>query len=271
MEFKPLIKPISNKSDSAYWLLFSENQILLKFNDNNPVVPSINNRFVDNLEPIVTEFFGTLDGVPCYVGLLDSPDKVLNCLSFYKIRELYGIIDEDSFKLIGYAHQFIQWSNDTRYCGRCGSPTENLKRERAKICTECNQIIFPRISPAIIVAITKGNQILLANSHRLSNEFYSVLAGFVEPAETLEECVRREVKEEVGLEVKNIEYFGSQPWPFPDSLMVAYTAEYASGEIVIDDKEIADAQWFNVNNLPKIPEKVSIARRLIDDFIENNS
>ncbi|PRX26896.1 NAD+ diphosphatase [Orenia metallireducens] len=271
MEFKSSTTPISNKSDSAYWLLFSENQILLKFNNDIPAVPLINNRFVDNLNPIVTEFLGTLDGVSCYVGLLESPNKLLNCLSFYGIRELYGVIGEDSFKLIGYAHQFINWSYDSQYCGRCGGPTENLKREKAKICSECNQIIFPRISPAIIVAITKDNEILLANSYRFSNKLYSVIAGFVEPGETLEECVRREVKEEVGIEVKNIEYFGSQPWPFPDSLMVAYTAEYASGEIVIDDEEIADARWFDVNSLPQIPERVSIARRLIDCFIENNS
>ncbi|OCL26945.1 hypothetical protein U472_05510 [Orenia metallireducens] len=271
MEFKSLTIPISNKLDSAYWLLFSENQILLKFDNNTPAIPHINNRFVDNLKPIVTEFLGTLDGVPCYVGLLDSPNELLNCLSFYRIRELYGMIDEDLFRLIGYGHQFINWSHDSQYCGRCGNPTENLKREKAKICSECNQIIFPRISPAIIVAITRGSEILLANSHRFSNKLYSVIAGFVEPGETLEECVRREVKEEVGLEIKNIEYFGSQFWPFPDSLMVAYRAEYASGEIVIDDKEIADAQWFNVDNLPQIPDKVSIARWLIDDFVENNS
>lgn len=122
----------------------------------------------------------------------------------------------------------------------------------------------PRISPAIIVAITRGREILLAKGINFQGDFYSVLAGFVEPGETFEECVQREVGEEVGLKVKNIKYFGSQPWPFPDSLMVGFTAEYASGNINIDEKEILDAEWFTAEQLPLIPGVGSIARRLID-------
>jgi len=127
---------------------------------------------------------------------------------------------------------------------------------------------FPRISPAIIVAVLKGKEILLARAHRFPPRLYSVIAGFVEPGETLEECVRREVKEEVGIEVENICYFGSQSWPFPNSLMVAFTADYANGKITIDETETIDAGWFTAHNLPPIPDKVSISRRLIDWFVE---
>ena len=151
--------------------------------------------------------------------------------------------------------------------GRCGSRTVDRTQERAKECPDCGLISYPSISPAIIVAVRKGNRILLAHSTRHRSGWYSVLAGFVEPGETLEACVRREVKEEVGLEVKNIRYFGSQPWPFPNSLMVGFTAEYGGGKIVLDDDEILAARWFAANNLPPIPGKYTIARHLIDHFV----
>ncbi|MFH1481427.1 MAG: NAD(+) diphosphatase, partial [Pseudomonadota bacterium] len=129
---------------------------------------------------------------------------------------------------------------------------------------------YPRLSPAIIVAVLKNDQILLAHSQRFPGQFYSVLAGFVEPGETLEECVQREVHEEVGITVKNIRYFGSQPWPFPDSLMIAFTAEYAGGEIRIDKSELTDAGWFSADHLPAVPSRISIARQLIDWFSEKD-
>jgi len=142
--------------------------------------------------------------------------------------------------------------------------------ERAKVCSKCGFRTYPRISPATITAVTPGNQILLARAKRFPSELYSVIAGFAEPGETLEECVKREIMEETGIDVKNIRYFGSQPWPFPDSLMIAFTADFEGGEIRIYKKELVDARWFTADALPKIPDKLSIARRLIDRFIENN-
>ena len=142
---------------------------------------------------------------------------------------------------------------------------------RAKECEECGRFDFPRISPAIIVLIEKGDALLLARSTRFPGSFFSVLAGFVEPGESLEEAVHREVKEETGILVKDIEYFGSQPWPFPDSLMIGFTAQYASGEIRIDGEEIAEAGWYKSHSLPQIPGKLSIARQLIDWFVARHS
>jgi NAD+ diphosphatase len=143
--------------------------------------------------------------------------------------------------------------------------------ERAKKCPNCGLLHFPRLAPAIIVAIERGDRLLMARSRRFTTGMYSVLAGFVEPGESLEETVAREVKEEVGISLKDIKYFGSQPWPFPHSLMIGFTATYASGEIVMDDSEIEDAGWFTVDSLPPLPGKISIARKLIDGFIEKHS
>jgi NAD+ diphosphatase len=162
----------------------------------------------------------------------------------------------------------LEWDRGNRFCGACGAPLAMRSDVRAKECTACGRLVFPRISPAIIVAIERGARLLLARSARFAEELYSVLAGFVEPGETLEEAVYREVKEEVGITVKNIRYFGSQPWPFPDSLMVGFTAEYDAGEIAIDGEEIVAARWFAADQLPSIPGPISIARRLIDAFIE---
>jgi NAD+ diphosphatase len=130
--------------------------------------------------------------------------------------------------------------------------------------------MFPRISPAVIVLVERQEKVLLARASRFTENLYSVLAGFAEPGETLEDTVMREIREEVGVEVSDIRYFGSQPWPYPDSLMIGFTASWAAGEIAADNDEITDARWFTVDNLPKIPDKLSISRSLIDWFIEKH-
>jgi NAD+ diphosphatase len=178
-------------------------------------------------------------------------------------------MEDHLFSLAGRAIQIVNWNQTHQFCGRCGTRTDDKLDERAKICPKCGLISFPLLSPAIIVAVVQGSRILLAHANHFPDGFYSVLAGFVEPGETLEECVQREVQEEVGLQLKNIRYFGSQPWPFPHSLMIAFTAEYAGGQITTDGMEIRDAGWFTAHDLPLIPGKISIARRLIDWFVED--
>jgi NAD+ diphosphatase len=167
----------------------------------------------------------------------------------------------------GRANQFVDWARTHQFCGGCGQPTRDKADERAKVCPSCGLVNYPRVSPAIIVAVLKGDRILLAQSTRARNSFFSVLAGFVEPGETLEDCVRREVREETGIAVDGIRYFGSQPWPFPNALMVAFTATYAGGELAIDLSEIVNAGWFGADELPPLPGKHSIARRLIEWFV----
>ena len=176
------------------------------------------------------------------------------------------------FILAGRALQIVEWERTHRFCGRCGAAMAGMPGERAKKCPACGLTSYPRLSPAVIVAVVRhtdaGPRLLLARNHRFPPGRYSVVAGFVEPGESLEECVHREVAEETGVRVKDIRYFGSQPWPFPHSLMVGFTAEYDHGEIVLEEAEIADAQWFPAENLPLLPPKMSIARRLIDWFVD---
>jgi NAD+ diphosphatase len=165
----------------------------------------------------------------------------------------------------------MEWDRTHQFCGRCGAPMERVPNERAKKCTVCGLANYPRLSPAIIIAVTRmiegEKRILLARNHRYPAGRYSVLAGFVEPGESLEECAAREVMEEVGIEIANIHYFGSQPWPFPNSLMLGFTADYRGGDFHLEDAEIAEAGWFSANNLPNLPQKPSIARQLIDAFV----
>jgi NAD+ diphosphatase len=183
------------------------------------------------------------------------------------VRSLFGIVDDDLFQAAGRALQILQWDEAHRFCGLCGSAMAPKTDERAKLCPQCNHVSYPRISPAIIAAVTNGSQILLARSSRFAGGFYSVLAGFVEIGETLEMCVHREIMEEVGIRVANIRYFGSQSWAFSSSLMIGFTADYAGGDIKVDMHEIVEAAWFGVDNLPNLPGPMSISRRLIDNFI----
>jgi NAD+ diphosphatase len=194
-------------------------------------------------------------------------------MGFYNLRRLFGLFeDENIIWLAGRAVQIIDWDRTSQFCGRCGAPTEQQSHERAKRCPQCDAAIYPRLSPAIIVAVVRHDaapsQLLLARSWRHPADLYSVIAGFVEPGETLETAVAREVKEETDIDVKDVRYFGSQPWPFPNSLMIAYTAEYAGGEIELEEEEMADAGWYTADSLPQIPPPISIARSLIEWFVE---
>lgn len=188
-------------------------------------------------------------------------------MAFAGLRQLFGRIDDEMFGMAGRAVQLVEWRRTHAYCGRCGTPTEPADGERAMRCPACGLLAFPRVAPAIIVRVTDGDRILLAHGRRFPSVIYSVLAGFVDPGESLEECVHREVREEVGIEIANLRYFGSQPWPFPHSLMVGFTADYAGGELTPDPEEIADAGWFSADALPELPPGLSIARRLIDDWL----
>ena len=188
-------------------------------------------------------------------------------MQFKGLRSLFGRVDGDHFILAGRAVQILHWQREHRFCGKCGTAMENRKTELARICPACGFVSFPRLSPAVIMSVIKKDQILLARSPRFPSGMYSTLAGFVEPGETLEEAVKREVREEVDIRLGNIRYIASQPWPFPHSIMIGFTADYAGGEIAVDGDEIEDAGWFSVENLPILPSKVSIARLLIDRFI----
>jgi NAD+ diphosphatase len=268
MPFIPSFDPPLEVAETALWFVFLKQKLLIKTEDENYSFPESPDLEVLKLSPVKRQYLGLLDGRPCYAAELPDSKPISGAYSFMGIRSIFTQLEEDVLQAAGLANQLVHWNQNHQYCGKCGNPTENKTDERAKICTQCGSIYYPRLSPAIIVAVINDNRILLAHSQRFPVKFYSVLAGFVEPGETLEECVKREVREEVGIAVENIRYFGSQPWPFPDSLMIAFTAEYAGGEIRIDNSEIVDAGWFSPDELPSIPPKISIARHLIDWFLE---
>jgi NAD+ diphosphatase len=183
------------------------------------------------------------------------------------ILELSGKVPDSDMAIASYAVRILDFDRSTAFCGRCGAKTRPLTTERARICTACNRITYPRISPAIIVLVKKGEEVLLARSPRSPPGVFSVIAGFNEPGENLEQTVHREVGEEVGIAVRNLRYFGSEPWPFPDSLMIGFVADHAGGDIRIDNQEIEAASWFTRDTLPPFPSKASISRALIEAWI----
>ena len=257
----------SDRTTPAYWFAFAGNKLLC-YETATEIIPRLV-RFDELHLPIRCQhYLGTLAGQPCFCLELDPELEAPAGMGLKGLRELYNYINEDLFAVAGRAIQIVDWDRTHQFCGRCGVKMTTLEIERAKRCPECNLVNYPRLSPSIIVRVRRGDEILLARSSHFPKGMYSVLAGFVEPGETLEQAVEREVMEEVNLTIKNIQYFGSQPWPFPNSLMIGYTAEYAGGEFQLDPAEIEDAGWFRADNLPDIPSKISIARRLIDDFIQ---
>lgn len=267
-EFIVGIEPPADRMEKALWFIFRGREILLKVHKNPGAIPRLVDLRELGLSGIREQYLGTLKGTHCYsVELPDNTDAPEG-MKFVDLRQAYSEINEECFALVNKAVQIMEWDRTNQFCSRCGTKTLQKPGERGKECPECGELFYPRISPAVIVLIRKGHEILLARSPNFPPDMYSLIAGFVEPGETAEAAVIREIKEEVGIEVKNIRYFGTQAWPFPNSLMIGFTAEYKSGEIQPDGFEIEDAEWFSAEKLPSLPGKISISRKLIDHFLE---
>ncbi len=246
----------------AYWIVRFQQRILI--DTSQPTGPGfpIHSDFLqfEHTPPIMV---GNWQGMPCYATeVSDLPEGYP--AELVGLRQVFSAVGPEAFALAGRASQLIDWQATHRFCGRCAAPTQLLHHEYAMHCSSCGLTSYPRISPAVMVLVRRGYQLLLARSPHFRPGVFSALAGFVEAGETLEQCARREVYEEVGIEIDQMRYFESQSWPFPNSLMIAFIAEYAGGEINPDPKEIEAADWFDIDNLPRLPDHVSIARRLID-------
>jgi NAD+ diphosphatase len=213
--------------------------------------------------PLRTLYLGDLRGLGCWAAEVAEASAPPGH-DWIGLRALFSVLEDAHFALAGRALQLLQWDRDHQFCGRCGAPTEPHAEERVRRCPGCGLSAYPRVAPAVMALVRRGTQLLLARSPHFPSGMYSALAGFVEPGETLEQCVAREVAEEVGVAVTKLAYFASQPWPFPHSLMIAFVCEWAGGEIRPQEGEIEAADWFEVLQLPKLPSKISIARRLID-------
>jgi NAD+ diphosphatase len=257
------------RTEAAWWFAFQKDKLLIRQESSHTDIPCLDD-FAELKLPILRQhYIGSLDGRHCYAVEVSEGIKPPQGMTFEDLRQTFAGIREDLFSIAGRAIQIIDWDRTTQFCCNCGVRTRLHPTERAKECPECGLLQFPRIDPAIIVLVERGSEMLLARSRRFSVPMYSVLAGFVEPGETLEEAVLREVKEETGITVKDIRYFGNQSWPFPHSLMIGFTATYAEGQITLDHENI-DAGWFTADNLPSLPSKMSIARKLIDWFLEKH-
>ena len=251
---------------SMYWFVFIGNALLLQHDERGYHVPCSEEPPFPMKEWTPRQELSPLEGMPCMAYSLDVPPGDLKGMETMGLRESWNVLPHAFYNTAGKAAELLYWDSNTKYCGVCGAP---MKRTTviSKQCTNCGKEVWPQVSPAIIVRIRRGEKILLVHAKNFRrSEMYGLVAGFVETGETLEECVRREVKEEVGLQIENIRYFGSQPWPYPCGIMIGFTADYAEGELHLQEEELSNAGWFDKEHLPPIPDKMSIARRLIDDW-----
>ena len=254
----------------AHWFIVRRGDVLIEEGPEGLRIPL--HRGDPPIEGYARHVIGSLRGVLSYA--VDAGEDTTEEPSGYRwmpLRGLFGQIDEVTWTAAGRAEQIVAWDRTHRYCGRCGAETDRHPKERARVCPRCRLMQFPRLSPATITLVTRGDndeEVLLAHGRQFGARFFSCLAGFVEPGESLEQCVAREIMEEVGVEVTDIRYFNSQPWPFPNSLMIGFQAKYAGGELNLQESEIAEAGWFTVDDMPPHPRGgMSIAGWLIEDWL----
>ncbi|MCW5575245.1 MAG: NAD(+) diphosphatase [Burkholderiales bacterium] len=261
-QYTPLVTPPAAQDSPALWFAFQRGSILVS-NAESAALPCCCTLEEHGVATVRHHYLGLLGNQHCYAAEIDEGQPLPAGWAPLGLRDLFGMVDSTLAALSGRALQIIDWERDHQFCSRCGTPMRARTDERARACPSCRFTSYPPVSPAVMVLITRGRELLLARKAVWPAGRYSAIAGFVEPGEMLEDTVVRETREEVGVEVGELRYFGSQPWPFPHSLMVAFTAEYAGGPVRPDGVEIEEAAWFDAEALPRLPPSVSISRRLI--------
>jgi NAD+ diphosphatase len=262
--YVPGVAPPETLPERGVWFIVREARLLVRDPDNG--LPETLTLVGASLRQ---HYLGQLAERHCFSAEVAADFEAPAGWRWSDLRSLYGRVDDALYALAGRAVQIIDWDRTHQFCGRCGTPTVLRREERSRECPSCGLVAYPRLAPALMAIVRRPpDRILLARSPRFPPGMYSALAGFAEPGETLEQCLHREVLEEVGIRVTNLRYFASQPWPFPHSLMIAFICDYESGELRPDPLEIEAADWFTIDGLPKLPQPISIARRLIDAAIE---
>ena len=252
-------------SQSYWWFVFYNDQVLLEKKDGSYTIPCTSEAPIA-LNGHIIHDLATLNGHACKAVATDQPIEENEQFMLVDLRGSYDFIPHQQFNMAGKAREILYWDKTTTYCPVCGTPTKQFM-PIAKKCPSCSYEMFPNISTAILALVRKGDSILLVRAHNFRGPFHGLVAGFLETGETLEECVQREVLEETGLKVGNITYFGNQAWPFPSGLMVGFIADYVSGEITLQEEELSHGAFYTRDNLPEIPRKLSLARKMIDWWI----
>lgn len=250
-----------------YWFIFCKDELLLQQGEGGCSIPFSESAPI-TLQPWHTQIeLPTMNGKLCVALRVDAPITYLSDMKMMGLRVSFDVLTEEEYRMAGKAAELLYWDSTTKYCGVCGGPMK-FHTTISKRCVNCGKEVWPQLSTAIIVLVKRGDEALMVHAHNFRGKHYGLVAGFVETGETLEECVAREVWEETHIRVCNIRYYGSQPWPYPCGLMVGFVADYADGTLKLQHEELGAGGWFSRSNLPEIPGKVSLARRLIDAWLE---
>jgi NAD+ diphosphatase len=258
----------NTNSSNAYGFIFQNDRLIIQTANDNPLL------FSHDLQEHFLRYFeiGNFNTFTCYCAELNSDFVLPQQLQSIPLRRAFEVLSLDWYGAAVKAYSVIHWDKNHQYCGACSHETIHNPGAFERQCPECGLIVYPRISPSVVVLIHKDENILMARSPHFPPGAYGLIAGFVEPGENLEEAVHREVLEETNIRIKNLRYFSSQPWPFPDSLMVGFIAEHASGKLKIDPKEIEAAGWYPYDNLPGRPStRISLSSKLLDYFIHQHA
>ena len=248
------------------WFIFYKDKLLLAKQGEKFAVPAGEEAPVGLCKSSSVMEVGTMDdGRPIKTFALNAPDINDTAFEWVDLRKSFHLLSREHYLKAGKCRELIYWDSNTQYCGTCGTPLR-MHTPISKRCPQCGREIWPTLNPAIIVLVHKGNEALLVHARNFKGDYYGLVAGFVETGETLEEAVHREVAEETGITITNLRYFGSQPWPYPNGLMVGFEADYVAGNIHLQKEELSHGAWFSKENLPAVPDKLSIARKMIDHW-----
>ena len=248
------------------WFIFYKDKLLLAKQGEKFAVPTGEEAPVGLSKSSSVMEVGTMDdGTPIKTFAPNAPDINDTAFEWVDLRKSFHLLSREHYLKAGKCRELIYWDSITQYCGTCGTPLR-MHTPISKRCPQCGREIWPALSPAIIVLVHKGNEALLVHARNFKGDYYGLVAGFVETGETLEEAVHREVAEETGITITNLRYFGSQPWPYPNGLMVGFEADYVAGNIHLQKEELSHGAWFSKENLPAVPDKLSIARKMIDHW-----
>jgi len=260
--------PGAKAAGRAYYFGYHDNHILWSGSDRSPVPLTGEEWQGGGFGDLPRYYFGSYRGLPCYAVACESRVEAPPGSEWIALRQVLIDGDDELFLIAGRGRQILEFHRTHRYCGLCGRPNREHDKEIALYCPECKHTCYPRVSPCIIVLVTRGEELLLARSARFPTAMYSTLAGFIEAGETIEQAVHREVLEEAGVRIRDLRYYASQAWPFPHQLMIGFHALHDSGDITLDDEEIVDAQWWHYTALPQTPPRSAMSGMLIASFIE---